>query len=97
MKSFLKNNVHLIYNISLIILLFTYPITNTSEINKQKIDNKIDRILKIKVSNIENGTDIYLRNSDQFIVKPISIKADIFQASNILFTKNYLYKPIVNP
>lgn len=71
MISFFKNNLSFIFNIALLVLLFTYPITNITEAGKKEKNEKLSETVKTNNAVIENTMNIDLKNSNHFIGNPI--------------------------
>jgi hypothetical protein len=87
MKFFFKNNLSLIFNLGLLVLLFTYPVVNITGIENKKIHTLTDNTKKIENRRKENNMDIFMQKNNGFIVKPISNTQNLFQSNNMLFTK----------
>ncbi len=87
MKNFVKNNLTNIFNLVLIVLLFTYPITNITGLENKKAETTKSEPFKISNSGIENSSDINLKKYNKYSVKPITNSEPIFQTHIIFFTK----------
>jgi hypothetical protein len=90
MISFLKNNLSLIFNMALLVLLFTYPVANVAEAGKnEKNENneKLGEPLKTNNRVIESAMDIHLKNTHHLIANPILKTEALFQTNNILFIR----------
>ncbi len=87
MKNFVKNNLTNIFNLVLIVLLFTYPITNITGLENKKAENTQSAPLKISNSGIENSSAINLKKYDIYSVKPNTNSNQFFQTHIIFFTK----------
>jgi hypothetical protein len=87
MISFLKNNLSLLFNMAILVLLFTYPVANISEAGKNEKNEKLGENLKTNDAVIENVIDVHLKNNHHLIANPILKKEALFQTNNILFTR----------
>jgi hypothetical protein len=86
MKSFLKHNLSLLFNIGLLVLLFTYPISNINGAKEQRDNNKVKESLETNNIIIERGNNINLKRNN-FIIHPIYTTQSPFEVINILYTK----------
>jgi hypothetical protein len=87
MKSFLKINLYSIYNICLLVLLFVYPIDNTTEVNKDSNNFEVGNRLEVNDRRIENGKDIILNNKTEFVAIPFLKIENLYQAKSALFIR----------
>lgn len=87
MKLFFKNNLSLIFNLGLLVLLFTYPVVNITGIEIKKINTPIDNTINIENRRKENNMELFMQKKNGFIVKPTLNTQNIFQSNNMLFTK----------
>ncbi len=96
MKTFLKNNLCSIFNMGLLVLVFTYPITDINRLENKEVNANPYETLKISNSKIENTKEINFKSSNSFGIKATSNTEDMLQTGNIFFIKNNLYSPIPN-
>ncbi len=96
MKKFLKNNMAGMYNLSILILLFTYPISNfTGNLtNDNENDNVENSNIDIKQSAF--GNNIKSINKDRFIVNPIFGTNDAIMYNELHFKKISVIIPFLN-
>lgn len=79
---FIKKNLSLIFNIGMLVLLFTYPIDKNLEVSEKANKEGVPKTLKTSNTKIETVKDY-----NNMITKPFLNNKNIFEKNNILFTK----------
>ncbi len=85
MKSFFKNNLSLLFNIGMLVLLFTYPISDITDASKEENNDKLGKIYLL--NNNSDQKHLEVRDKNIFF-NSILLKADAsFQSSHPILPK----------
>jgi hypothetical protein len=96
MKKVLKNNMAGIYNLSMLILLFTYPIADFTGNSANGSENNNAKNSSIDINKSALRNDISVKNMDHFIANPIFGTNDAIMYKELHYKKINVIIPFLN-